>query len=196
MVYQRTLDGSVLLPLLRRVFDPGGTGTPRGPLGTTPEDIVALLRSRYEAIIHLDEIDDSTFEWARFVYLTSWQRYLRERPRFAADPDLGKLHAAPDLEWLLNHACVDLIALLGMSRERFADTLVGRLEHPATWREKHLRTTIELTEVTPSGVNVALQVNAGTASATPLPADSPGVAPKSAEQHVSEQEDVDAQSTS
>jgi hypothetical protein len=192
MTYQRNLDGNVLLPLLQRVFDPRGTETPRGPLGTTPADIVALLQSRYEAITHLGDIDDSTFEWARFVYVTSWQHYLRERPRLAAGPDLGNLHEEPDLERLFNRACLDLITLLGMAQARFKDTLAGTLLHPTTWRERHLHTTVTRTEVTPSGVNIALQVSAGEASTAQPHADSSAPSPSATGGQTSKQEEPDA----
>lgn len=122
------------------------------------------------------------------MYLTSWQRYLHERPQLATDLDLGKLHPEPDLEKVINTACVDLITLLGMARVLPVSAPAGSLEHPATWREKQLRTTISRTEVTPSGVEIALQVSAGDAPIAAPHAENSGDTPTDTGAHVSKEE--------
>lgn len=116
MVCSGRVEAAVLLPLVQRVFDPKGTGVPRGPAGgrITPEGYVGLLQARVEAITHLDTFDDQLFEQARVTYLATRHNYERQRPRLAADPELGARFAAPALAEIVWDACLDLVTLLGM----------------------------------------------------------------------------------
>lgn len=117
MVCSGRVDEAVLLPLIQRVFDPKGTGVPRGPVGgqLTPEGYVRLLRARVDAITGLDAFDDRHFEQARVAYLATRHRYERERSRFVADPELGERFAEQDLSEIVMDACLDLTTLLGLT---------------------------------------------------------------------------------
>lgn len=117
MVCSGRVDAAVLLPLVERVFDPKGTGVPRGPIGgqLTPDGYVRLLQARVDALTRLEAFDDHHFEHARMAYLATRHSYERERPRLAADPELGARFAAPDLSEIVWDACLDLTTLLGMT---------------------------------------------------------------------------------
>lgn len=120
MVCSGRVDEAVLLPLVARVFDPEGTGVPRGPVGgqLAPEGYVQLLQARVNALVHLDRFDDQHFEQARTVYLTTRQSYARERPRLAQGSELGEQFAEQDLSDVIMDACLDLVTLLGMTSPR------------------------------------------------------------------------------
>ncbi len=117
MVCSGRVNEAVLLPLVQRVFDPKGTGAPRGPVGgqLTPEGYVCLLRARVDAMAGLDAFDDQHFEQARVAYLVTRHRYERERSRLVADPELGERFAAHDLSAIIMDACLDLTTLLGLT---------------------------------------------------------------------------------
>jgi len=111
------VDGVALLPLVKRVFDPKGTRVPRGPVGgqLTPEGYVQILQARVNAITQLDAYENFHLEQARIGYLAMRHSYERERPRLAADPELGARFAAPELSEIVWDACLDLTTLLGMT---------------------------------------------------------------------------------
>ncbi len=116
MLCSGQVDEAVLLPLIEHVFDPMGSGMPRGPAGgqLTPDRYLTLLRARIEGIVHLDRFDDHHFEQARVVYLTTRYRYEQERPRLAQDSELGERFAASNASDVIMDACLDLVTLLGM----------------------------------------------------------------------------------
>ncbi len=127
MVCVGRIDAAVLLPLVERVFDPKGTGVPREPIGgrLTPDGYVRLLQARVAALTGLDAFADQHFAHARITYLATRHSYERERPRLAADPELGARFAPPDLSEIMWDACLDLTTLLGMisTRPEQAETL-------------------------------------------------------------------------
>jgi hypothetical protein len=160
IIYKQQLDFDTLVPLLERVFDPTHTGQPRGPLGApvTPADYALLIRVRLETLAQLDALDDSLFEWARFMYLTMLPQYLQDQPQFAADPELGKLFTRPDINELVNNACTSLIATIGLARAVPTSASSSSLENPKTWVDNRLRATITHTVATDSGMEVGLEV--------------------------------------
>lgn len=117
MVCSGRVDAAVVLPLVERVFDPKGTGVPRGPIGgrLTPDGYVRLLQARVAAITRLDAFEDQHFEHARIVHIATRHGYERERPRLAADPELGKRFAATDLSELIWDSCRDFVTVLGLT---------------------------------------------------------------------------------
>jgi len=80
--------------------------------GASSEQVVKLISARYETIIHLDEMDDATFEVARKFYLETYPLYLRSAYGTAASPETAERIA----EESLNAACLDLITILGLIR--------------------------------------------------------------------------------
>ena len=124
----------------------------------TPADYALLIRVRLETLAQLDVLDDSLFEWARFMYLTTLQLYMQDQPHFAADPELGKLFTRPDINELVNNACTSLIATIGLARAVPTSASDNTLENPKTWVDNRLRTTITHTVAEDSGLEVSLEV--------------------------------------
>ncbi len=147
MLSQGRFDGDRLLPLVRRVFDPRGTGVPRGPIGgqLSPEDLVNLFKGRYLVLQHVETPSDSLFEWARFFYLSSLQSYLKDRPYLATDLDFGKLFTEPELSDIINNACLSVVSTLGLALVMLSDWPIGALENPQTWIANHLQGRITRT---------------------------------------------------
>jgi hypothetical protein len=160
MIYKQQFDSDALVPLLERVFDPAHTGQPRGPLGApvTPADYALLIRVRLEALAQLDALDNSLFEWARFMYLTMLPQYFQGQPQFAADPELGKLFTRPDINELVNNVCASLIGTIALARAVPSSASNNTLDNPKTWVDNRLRATITHTVATDSGLEVGLEV--------------------------------------
>jgi len=58
-------------------------------------------------------IPDRLYAKARHLYRSSRADYAARWATYARDPDLGHLHARPDLEEVVNNACGDLVTVLG-----------------------------------------------------------------------------------
>lgn len=148
-----------LLPLIAGVVDPLGTGEWRGPaqMPLTPESIISLLQSRRDAIVNLDRIDDSLFQWAHYEYLTNIPDYLDEQPLLAADPDLGQHFPVPDINDLASSACLELISILGAGLRLSHNAPEDSLHDPRLWRETGLR-FVASQVVSSTGLRVAFEV--------------------------------------
>jgi hypothetical protein len=107
-------DPSELVGKVRRVYDPGDSGERVGPAQHLPAAYVGLIEARLAAISELRSIPDALFEYARTVHRQSLGEYLRRQPNLARQPGLEKLMTRPDLEQLLNNACLDLTTVLGV----------------------------------------------------------------------------------
>jgi hypothetical protein len=144
MFFRGTFEAETLLPLVQRVFDPKGTGQPRGPAGgqMTPDDIVTMIAGRYAALRQIERIDESLFSWARFFYLAGLWNYQEQQPRFAADPDRGWLFEEMELGKVVADACLHLVTILGLALVRPPDE---SLENPETWKAHRLRHRITRT---------------------------------------------------
>ncbi|MCL5284105.1 MAG: hypothetical protein M1330_05305 [Armatimonadetes bacterium] len=149
MLSRGEFDRERLLPLVRRVFDPHNTGKDRGPAGApfSPDGIVTMIEARHKALLQLDELNDSLFEWARFTHLIGLQEYQSERPQLAADPDLGKLFHQFDLNEIANRSCYDLVTFLGIALIMPATGPVGSLENPETWKQNNLHLNINRVDI-------------------------------------------------
>ena len=101
------------------VFDPDGTGRPRGPKGAelTTDSYLRLIALRQRALQRMPQFTEVEYRRAAALYINSHQEYAREQPGYARDPDLGQMHPALDAEALLNSACQDLLTCLGMVTE-------------------------------------------------------------------------------
>lgn len=135
------IDWNALVAVVQRVLGVSTADQPRGPMGApvTAQSVVLLTRARLEAIVHLKGIDDSSFEWARFMYHTLFGQYLRERPKLATDPALGHLFTAPTPSDVFSKACLDLVTLLGLARLGVINAREDSLWHPQSWRALGLK---------------------------------------------------------
>jgi hypothetical protein len=127
--YGKPFDGPKTLAAFRRVFDPDNTGRVLGPRGAgfVPEHYIFITQARVDAIRALRQgtLGGEAYTWARTEYLTSRREYEAEiLSRIAADPEASRVFftqtengvVLPDttLEHVMNHACVDLLTVLGI----------------------------------------------------------------------------------
>jgi hypothetical protein len=101
---------------IRNVLDREGTGKPQGPTGAQirSDHYVMLIEARLDALRRVDEIPDSEFDFARFVYRITRPEYAARQPSFAQDRRLGRLYEPSSGEEMANRACPDLLASLGL----------------------------------------------------------------------------------
>jgi hypothetical protein len=120
-----------VLHLFRPVFDPHQTERSVGPpwLNARPESFVLITKVRLAAVAALrnNELKNDAFQWARQEYLQSRQEYNALQPSLASDPEASKMfltqtpagiYLPPTFEEIVNHACVDLLTLLGIYLDR------------------------------------------------------------------------------
>lgn len=158
-LYSGNRNPDELLPIIAGVVDPRATGKWRGPaqMPLTPESILSLFQSRREAIVNLDRIDDSLFQWAHYEYLTNIPDYLDEQPLLAADPDLGQHFPVPDMNDLASSACLELISILGAGLRLVPNAPEDSLHDPRLWRERGLR-FVATPAMTSRGLRIAFAV--------------------------------------
>ena len=101
------------------LFDPSGADAPRGPAGArvTADGFVRLIAARRSAVDRLSSFSDQDYAKARAVYIRSRHEYGRHANRFAADPEIGSLFGPSNLNEVVNHACLDLVSVLGLAAQ-------------------------------------------------------------------------------
>jgi hypothetical protein len=111
-----SFDREHVLTLVRRVFDPRGTGNPRGPAGAeiTAEGVVNVLQARVQAFLRFSDVSDDLLIWSRKVYRHINTMYVADLPQLMRDPAYGHLHAKRGIEERVNAACVDFLTTLGL----------------------------------------------------------------------------------
>jgi hypothetical protein len=112
------LDAEKLESRAAIAFDPTGKDRPRGPTGAqiTAEGYVTLLKARLDAMEHQDQFDDRDLAEGRALYLQARLSYAAEWKRLAADEEMGAVFERPDLNAVINSACLDLITAMGLMR--------------------------------------------------------------------------------
>ena len=112
------IDSARLNEAVSPVFDPSGGDRARGPVeaSITAARYVDLVRARLDAAQQLDELEDKSFYEARDLYLEGRRSYADKWESFAADPELGQAFERPDLNAVVNSACIDLITSLALGR--------------------------------------------------------------------------------
>src|SRR6266566_3589672 len=130
---------------LQSIIDPKGRGEARGPerAAFTVGAMKTMIAVRTRAVKHLEKMPVYLWEWARTFLQFSVGAYLKERPTFASDPDLGYLFKQENLGSLCGEACLDLLTILGIGNQW--GFLVGfpAFLQPYVWRTNTLRTIIE-----------------------------------------------------
>jgi hypothetical protein len=79
----------------------------------SPERVHTLIWARYEALTHLDEIDDRMFYSARDFYKTTYPDFLLRTYGGISSDTFHQI-----AEESLNKACVDLATALGLMRSQ------------------------------------------------------------------------------
>jgi hypothetical protein len=112
-----SFDHEAFREAVRRVFDPHAEGRTIGPAGApmSTDIVVRAVEARFSALHALDDLTDSQWEDARFIYVVTKIDYAQEQPDLAKHPLTGKTHQPPSLEGDVNKACFDLLTILGMS---------------------------------------------------------------------------------
>jgi hypothetical protein len=118
----------------RPAIDPSETG-PRGRHGVrlSPEiyaSYIDFVLAGADAVVEDrggERLPDSVLRQARTLYRESRASYTAHRVEYAADPDLGHLHADGSVEAVIQSACRDLILCVGV-------ILVG-----SDWRRRRKR---------------------------------------------------------
>jgi hypothetical protein len=116
MASPNSFDREHVLTLVRRVFDPRGTGTPRGPVGAeiTAEGVVNVLQARTQAFLRFSDVSDELLIWSRKVYRHMNTMYAADLPHLMRDPEYGHQHTKRGIEERVNAACVDFLTTLGL----------------------------------------------------------------------------------
>jgi hypothetical protein len=158
-LYKNALDPDEIAPLVTRVLDPEGTGQPIVPVGgqLSVSGFAYLIRSRIHALNRVETAPETLFEWARFIYLAEHQQYATAQPRLATDLELGKLFVPRDLETVANHACLDLLSIVGLGLDAPSEEVSSDLRHPNMWRDNRLAMTLN-THETPEGIEIGAEV--------------------------------------
>jgi hypothetical protein len=129
--YGAPFNAEAVLAAFREVFDPHGANRSIGPpqVMFRPEYFVALVKARLAALdaLRAGSVDDDAFEWARTEYRVSRREYEQLIPRIAEDPEAAEIFfrrtaagvVVPDttLDDVANHACADLLTLIGIYLE-------------------------------------------------------------------------------
>lgn len=120
MTYRPDADPEQLREPFEDLFDPDRTGAERGPEGArlSTDRYVAMVALRMRALRDVETFTEDEYRRARALYLQSRREYALEQPRYAADPSLGRMFEVPDDDDVINSACHDLVACLGIIRER------------------------------------------------------------------------------
>jgi hypothetical protein len=118
-----TFDRDVLLAAASRIFDPERRGRTVGPdrASFSPEAWVRIIEARLTGVDRLDTFDDQAFEDARLAHHQHLAEYLKLRPTFAQDREIGAIFEPVTFEHLAKIACVDTFTILGfleLARER------------------------------------------------------------------------------
>jgi hypothetical protein len=134
--------------LLQPVLQPEGTERRSGPLAdiVTAQGYAELIQARLRVVDHLESLDDSLFEWARYFQITNYREYQRTQPALASDLHFGALASVPNLEDSFHSACEQLVTLLGLGLDLLDRPGDGSLRHPATWRDLGLRSVVHSVE--------------------------------------------------
>ena len=133
-IYGAPFDAEAVLAAFRDVFDPHRENRSIGPPQVTfrPEYFVALVKARLAALEALRAriVDDQAFEWARTEYQATRREYEQLIPRIAEDPEAVQIFfrktpagvVLPDttLDDIANHACADLLTMIGIYLENVA----------------------------------------------------------------------------
>jgi hypothetical protein len=114
VVYNRHFDKEIVVPLVRAVVDPKGTGRRHGPIGQSVEEVTEFLGSLITGMTTFEHADTGAFIEARMRYRQTVVGYMGDWPRLAANPTIGSLFERPTLEFFMNRACRDLLTHLGL----------------------------------------------------------------------------------
>lgn len=111
-----TLNRANLVDALGPVINPP---VPQGarPL-LDPEAITEFLEARSHAARRVDQFTEVDYRAARTTHHASLAAYLQAQPGLEQTPDIGRLFDRPDLEQLVNRACLDVITHLGLNARR------------------------------------------------------------------------------
>jgi hypothetical protein len=149
-----------LVTVMRRVIDPDpdGDGLVPTPIGkiNMPSDYVELIKLRLRVLENVRGLPDGLYEWARFHHLTWFTQYVRQQPQMSADRRFGQLFKTPGVEEMMNHACIQLVSVLGMGLDLLNTPSNGSLRHPRTWIDHPITADIRAGE-TPGGMNIGFQ---------------------------------------
>jgi hypothetical protein len=127
-------DTAAVLAAFRDVFEPHRENRSIDPPQVTfrPEYFVALVKARLAALEapRARIVDDQAFEWARTEYQATRRKYEQLIPRIAEDPEAVQIFfrktpagvVLPDttLDDIANHACADLLTMIGIYLENVA----------------------------------------------------------------------------
>jgi len=114
-----TYDRQKLLDALRPLVTPKAEAAPANPAAVDlPEAYLTLVEARLLAIHQIDKFTEKEYRAARATHHANLAAYLRAQPSLALDPQFGHLFDQPDLEQLVNRACLDLLTHLGLNHQR------------------------------------------------------------------------------
>ena len=137
--YGAPFDAEAVLAAFQEVFDPHGENRSIGPPQVTfrPEYFVALVKARLAALdaLRTGTVVDHAFEWSRSEYQASRREYEQLIPRIAEDPEAVQIFfrkapsgvVIPDttLDDIANHACADVLTLIGIYLENSAPAVAA-----------------------------------------------------------------------
>jgi len=155
LFYKGRVTQTDLVPIVQQILVASGKAATAGPAAYlfSAENVALQIAAGYEAIRHLDEISNGTFEWARRFININNRGYAREQPQLAKDSELGHLFARFDAEKSLNRACEDLAQAVGVTRLGLPEHIRDSLRDPNLWDTLQLNTEGELVK-TRSGLIV------------------------------------------
>lgn len=112
-IFAGGFDPERLRPLVEEIVQVIHGGS-YGPFANTADELVRGLRAMSEAVARYDELTDAHFEEARARHRLAVLSYVRDFARLRADPEFGSSFEDPNIEFLMNNACRDLLLELGM----------------------------------------------------------------------------------
>lgn len=135
VIYSRQINRTNLVPIIQQIVSASGKAKTEGPAAHlfNVENIALQIVAGSEAINHLNEISDGTFEWSRRMININNREYARDQPQLARDVHLGHFFYKLDDETILNRACEDLAQALGATRLGLPADAKDSLRDPALW---------------------------------------------------------------
>lgn len=155
MIYHKKIDRKMLDGLIDKILHSRAQrrrimGIPRdGQFALHAKTAGALMGARHETMMMIDDIDDSTFEWARFFYHVHLRSHLKEQLSLAKSVEWGHLFPKLTENEIVSFACRDLVDTLGIAP--LMNATHGTILNPETWRKHELRFNDNGEVVTASG---------------------------------------------
>jgi len=122
-------------------------------LKVAPDVAIRLFSARVEALQTLGSFSDGSYRWARFIYNVGRTDYDVHAPELLRHQRFSHMFEDTSLLAIFNHACLDLVTTLGISRTHAVDPSQIELANSLMWEADNLEAQPPLAELRPDGLD-------------------------------------------